>query len=462
MAFQAAKVYGGKKQVEKNDQFLIVKPDSGWKYIDSYLKEGNETVIRALPSFDEYGKEAVALNPDGDPKNIIGSISPVFCQVPVVRWYKNGNHVLIGAIQKVDSQGNEVDFRTDPQTKFAERLCYKIFYEQCRVAKGLAPACPSHWLNWKGSIINRPETRYLVQCVAKTINGETKKSADGKLELQPYHVFSIPPSAATQFFQDLLTRDNPDEPLSMSNNRFGDFCSCAGGHWVRLVKYTTKKPDAPKEDRGKTEYKLSKTNQAYALTEETAKRLVLPWDDILYIPTVNEVMEMLLESFEPAALAFAFRNSPFMDYIPEHLRSSADDIPDPKAIKEIDVEVGIAASKSAVPVNRAPETVNRPQPIVEQETISLPVHSKPAFKSAEVKGKPAVVPEDKEEYNLPFEPDDSPVQSDVSLASDPDGLEGLPALRQEAPPAKGVPPSAVDKDRYAAALSKLTPRVQIK
>lgn len=463
--FRSAQTFGYQGKQEFTDDLRILKPDSGFTHVLSYTKTGANTVIRILPSFNEYGEEESPISPEGDPDNRDVSLGMAFCSLPVVRIFKGGNHWFVGDVQRKNANGEDI-MLTDkdgklrkvgmaPHNLFASRMSYKIWFENYRAQKGLTPDCPKNWLQWN---INKADTMYFVQCMAREINGVSEKDAQGLIKINPRCVFGIPPSAAAVFFSEILTREDDTQPLSVSNNRVGDFCSCDGGRWMRLSKVVTKKDPNSTTEKGKTDYKLGLTPTVIKIKPDEAKKIVQPWVDIIHIPTIEEIMDFLLDSFDGTVLDYVFRDTEYYSFIPKQFHGYSKDIASAK--KKVDVELELAEKAKVSGDTTGEDTGCAPISVVSAPVVSQPPVTKPAPKAA---FRPAAGPVSSGvSFTAPAEEpvggsvDDDDIPFDVDAVAQAAAAVAAKSAANKAQPAPGA-----DPDKYKKALQRLSPKVNL-
>lgn len=342
--------------------------------IPSYLAEGKTTVIRMLPSFDENGREELALNPEGTVDEISGSLGRCFFPVEVASIFKNGLNVFISEVQPVDKNGNPVNNWRSPCETLTKTLGYKLWEQTQKQQKGQPTDIPEHWFQWAAKqILKHPQPTFLIQCMAQKVNGEERRNMRGQPEWIGPAVFMLPRSAETQFIQTILTREDNDLPLSMDNNLMGDFCSCENGHMLYLNK---SRNQASKSDKGGISYQLTLGKKAVPFPADKASQLWTPWDNLIEIPFVEDAMAVLCEIFEPKAIDFVFKHSHYAAYIPEEMRGAADDIAkaeDSNVVKALPV------------ISRASASQRNPHPASKTRTVE--------YKEEDVGGKEEDIPQ---------------------------------------------------------------------
>jgi hypothetical protein len=355
----------------------ILKDGCDVQLISYYLKDGKATVFRMLPSFDENGHEELALNPEGHPKAIETSLGQCFYVAEVASIIKNGRYTFITNVLPYDREGNPVNNYKSPYMTFSRVVGYKLWEQENKRNKGHVTDVPEHWLSWEvRKVLPHPQSTYFAQCMVKELNGEIRKDMKGNPEWITPAVISIPRSAETVFIQQILAKDDPDQPLSTTNNTFGDFCSCANGRLLRLNKF---KQASNKNADGGTTYKLS-PSQVLPLDPADAVQMVRPWDDIMVTPTVEDQMEILCNIFEPATIDLAFRRTGYYKYVPAAIKGAAKGIAeaiDAPQVKALGYVTG------AQPV-KAPVSQQAKPPVPQTVTPPVQQPAKPAFKPAGV------------------------------------------------------------------------------
>ena len=350
----------------RNDNRLL-ETDSDYELIENYLKSDDDcTIFRMLPSFDENGSEELALNPAGgdDIQDIVGNC---FCILEVCDIWKNGKTTFVSSIQPQDREGNSTPSGWSPAMWFMRRLGYKIYAQSMKDQRGQALDIPRHWIKWNQGTISKPQDMFVVQGMAKQINGVVRKNLKKQVDWVFPAIFVIPKSAEAEFMTDITKPKDQSEPLSESNNFFGDFCSCDAGHMLRLARYTNiNKASENKKQRKKTTYSL-KLDDSMPLTSEQVYGSMKPWSEIIHIPTVEETIEILMDLFEPTAVDFGLRNTPFDRYIPESAAGSAGHIAEAVSIDQIRNAAATpskSAAKPAAPKPAAP-------PVILEETVTV-------------------------------------------------------------------------------------------
>lgn len=311
----------------------ICKEDSRYIWIENRLKATDLfTEVRILPALDENHEEELALNPEGgaSEEQIPGTLGRVFGVTEIVDIWKGGKQQFVSSVQEFDSAGDPAPKGYTPAMRFMTRVGYKVYEQMKRAQAGLDTDAPEHWFGWREhNSLNKPQQMYILRVLTNFINGEAIKNAAGKPEWVP-GIFAIPKSAEAMFIQNICTRLNPEEPLTLDNNEFGDFCSCEGGYTVRLKRYD-------KMENGKrtgTSYSLNRGRLMPIKVDEVASFLE-PWDNILEIPTVEESISKLITLFDPVAIDYGFRGTQYDKYIPEDIKGASKEISEAGSIKDL-------------------------------------------------------------------------------------------------------------------------------
>lgn len=306
----------------------VVQEDSGYIWIENRLKSGDVlTEIRVLPVLDERGEEYPALAPDGSKDSPESTLGAPFALVELASIFDGKSHVFLSSIQGEDREGNPVPAAQSPTMSFMRRLGYKVYEQGIVRSAGLDTDIPETWFTWREErILSNPQQVYLIRAVAMTINGVAQGS-------NCLGVFAIPKSAEEQFIQNLCTKIDISEPLSLTNNELGDICSCEGGRTLRLKRYDSKAANG--EDRGKTTYAIL-LGKHLPLSPENVQHVIKPWEEILTIPTVEDSIERLLGMYGNVAVDFAFRKTnAFYKYVPEDIKGCSSHIAEPRKIDDV-------------------------------------------------------------------------------------------------------------------------------
>lgn len=338
-------------------------------FVPPYLSKADEgddlirTEIRLFPPI-ENGEIYPVLNPDtkGDTplrKRLAGT----FLDIEMVRGTgglggKGIQTDMITSVLKLDNGEDAPTSYFTPYREFVYRLQTKIKEQVQRAQIGLPQDIPRQWYRYyneggfregikfgrmpypqgRGNVNKetgekRPDL-YIVQCLALHINGTSRKDGNGKIKWQGPCVFVIPASAAANFFDELTTRQNEDEPLTPQNCEFGDCISLKEGCTIKLKKL----PDS--------KYVLRSGRVAPISKELVEKVYCEDWNELIVIPTVEESIKWIAEAFgDPAMVDYAFRevednakSGRWYNFVPEEWRGLADEIAEPlskEALKEL-------------------------------------------------------------------------------------------------------------------------------
>lgn len=412
----------------------------------SQPKEGDDdpiTEIRLFPPVEDNELQLV-LNPaTTDDTPMRSRLADTFLDIEYVSRAgglggKGIETEMITSVKFTDAGEEAPHAFYTPYREFVFRLRSKIEEQFVKSKEGLPVDIPRDWFNYRdkggfkegvkygrmpyptgrGNVDRdtgkkRPDL-YMVQCMALYINGACRRDPKtGKERWQAPCVFTIPSSAAANFFDALTTRADDEQPLSATNNQLGDCFSLKEGKTLRLKKL---------ED-GKYVLRLARTAP---LTEEYVLKVYHPWSELIVVPTVEQSIKWICEAFDdPRMIDFAFRpvegnskSGNWYQFVPEEWRGLASDIAEPlskDALKEF-----IAVHKKSRPAGTAPQTSTAPRP--------------PAFTNKD----------DDQLDGLPID-DGSYVEPDVVDADAPPDLD----------PEDGPVPSGIDPKRYAKSLANI-------
>jgi hypothetical protein len=314
MAFQ--KAGGATSSGQYQDDVRVVKKDSGFIYIGNKLtkKEKGEkekkTEIRMLPYVDAEGTVWDPLNPEGDVEQVEESLGVPFFRAELLQFFKGGMHILLSSVKAEDKQGQPIA-GLSPWTKFMNRMNFKL--KEVENLKKAPDGCIepeiAHWSAMQARDFRRPQTLWFIQALALEIDGE-KAVTKGKLQPQGPGVFAIPSyiEVRTPFLTELLGKVDDGEPLSPTNNQFGDFYTPENGSTICLRR---------QDLNDNTTYSLKLGGRALPLTVEQIRKLVKPWDEILDVQYVEDSIQEIANLMEPRMVAYAFRNSQYAKYCQE-------------------------------------------------------------------------------------------------------------------------------------------------
>ena len=398
----------GDRGTRREVRNLITKP--GVLFVPPFLRKAlpgssrrQVTEIRVVPPIDERGNEMAILNPQADAKMPLRDVlAETFANLEIARQVGGApGGVCTDMVTSVrdDEVGNRVRGGWTPYYEMSFHLKRKIRQQRERYMIGLPIDIPRTWIDWmtsgkyefgflptanghaftdnKGNA--HPE-QYLIKCVVVTIDGEPQ-SANGKPYKGPA-VFMVPPSAAPSFLAGIVEPTFEDRQLSADNNRFGDFCSLENGRTIEMVR----SPD--------NRYTLRLGNKKLPLTNAEAKKLDIPWSELVHVPSIEESIQNIAKALgDPAAVAFGLRKDPnnansgtYERYLPnEWLRLAKDiepELPKDEHQRVMQSEVQRKSSVSAPPPPPAsgnpPPTSGNPPPFRAPPGAFRPADKPPA------------------------------------------------------------------------------------
>jgi hypothetical protein len=322
-----------------------------------------------IPAFYE-GQMELALNPEGG--EVDAAIGRCFYKCEVIQFLGRKKLTMVTSVSG-DSAGNAPPDRWTPAKAGMRRLRYKMEEQQLKKQLNMQTDCPPQWFQWMrgNGGIREPNDLWLVQGLCYESNGRIKQN-QGKVEWITPIVFGIPVSAQEDFFEQITTRHNPDEPLSAANNRFGDFCTPEHGRMLEFYKRT--KGEGKKK---KTEYRVRPGNSVPIAVDNMAGTW-MEWEDIIDIPTIERSIELLIDTFDGPAIDYALRESSYYDYVPDEHRGSADQImnaDDIRSLRDQRPQVGYQQPQSqpgeaSAPPPPPPQAANVPPPVVDDIPFS--------------------------------------------------------------------------------------------
>jgi hypothetical protein len=297
----------------------ILPVDGGHTWIPNYLIESATSEIRMLPSFDAKGNIEAPLDPNFDPEDIRElALGQAFC-LEVVGALWNRGRIMFLDTPSGDKEGRPCQERRSPLALFCNRLGYKTYEQELLREAGRQTHVPKRWMVWrKERMLNSPMELIFIQCMALRIQGQTVANMEGKPSLAGPSIFAFPKSAANAFLQNITSRVDASEDLSLTNNLFGDFYSPKKGRTLLFQKIVAKE---------KIDYQIM-AREPYPIAEEECRRLWKPWNQIFRYLTIEEIIGILLNVFDEASIDYAFRDTGYADYIPEAIRGTSSEIPD--------------------------------------------------------------------------------------------------------------------------------------
>jgi hypothetical protein len=319
------------------DKVMLCNEGYKHKWLQNYLSDGKQTHFRVLPSFTD-GIEDVALNPDGTQDT---SMFELFGRVSAVLEVATGigtRRYTFASGCFEDNSGTTVNDGWSVTKTILHRIRYKLRdMDTCKKhgAARLVDIPPSwnRWLNenFMRFRLSEPMSYVCFQVMASIINGEKVTDERGQAKWGGPYILAIRRSAMDSFLADIRTKTDPEAPLSLSNNMFGDFCSAAGGSILMLRK--VKSEDA-RSNSDRASYSLRPMPGAYELQQDYVEKTFVPWEDLIHLPTIEEAVELCAQTFDGIAVDFGLRDSVYEEYIPADYRGLSSDISDPVRQKE--------------------------------------------------------------------------------------------------------------------------------
>jgi hypothetical protein len=332
------------------DEILIFKEGVPHTWLQNFLTEQNTTRFRILPAFTD-GEEEIALNPDADQDT---SMSDLFGYPAAVLELATGigeRRLTYISGNYEDNEGRKVEDSWSVTKNMLARLKFKLrdtalLEEHGR--KDLVDIPPSwrRWLNgnFRKYRLSDPKSHVCFQVVAAEINGAPVEDGRGNKTWGGPYFFAVRLSAMDQFLQDLRTKADPSEPLTLKNNIFGDFCSLEGGQILMLRKI--QKADA-KNGSTNAAYNLKPVGGAFPLKQDYVEKTFVDWDELVNVPTIEQAIELFASTFDGIAVDFALRDSrTYSEYIPQDYRGLSADIGDPTPKSERLAMLGVSDGDS--------------------------------------------------------------------------------------------------------------------
>lgn len=218
--------------------------------------------------------------------------------------------------------------------------------------------------------MHKPERAAYVQCIVSMRDGAPIKSKQGgDASLFPCVLKISQSTALGSFFQQLRTPLDPDTTLSAENNQLGDITSAEFG---RMLTFDSEKEYNEQLKKEQDKY-FAKVGEPWPLQEEFILNAFLPWEKVLNYPTLGELLHKLAEIWDPSAVVYGLKDTPYEQYVPADLIEQATELPADTP----------SAAKAPVPPPRkaAAPTVPRQPPV-----------ASPAAKPAQAPTAPATRP----------------------------------------------------------------------
>lgn len=269
------------------------------------------TEIRVVPSFTN-GKPDPLIIPGSEPG--AGGISDAICKVGVVAfWGKNKYHMIDPA-----PPANE---RRGPLSYFYQ---YIVNY-----VKNNPRTCPPDWRRWQGMredgdyqtpkrIISPPSAALMVQGLLFKHKGEVILDRNNKPTCRWPVVVVIKPSGAKTLIDQLYEPADVNAPWSEQNNKLGNMTDLQMGRTLIISPYPHMQNNVQQ-----TWYRCD-LGENIPLSEDDAKRVWVPWKDLLnFSMTIGECMEKLAETFDATSVVNVFESSTtYAQLIPDSVRAA--------------------------------------------------------------------------------------------------------------------------------------------
>jgi hypothetical protein len=307
---------------------------------------------------------------------------------------------------------------------------------------------PHPWFQWMrgNGGVREPADLWLLQGMCYENNGQIKQNQGTVEWVQPI-VFGIPVSAQEDFFEQITTRHNPDATLGPENNRFGDFCSPDHGRMLEVYKRT--KGEGNKK---KTEYRIRPGNSVPVAADHMAG-LWMDWDKLIHIPTIEESIGQLIESFDGVAVDYALRESSYHDYVPEEFRGSSDNIMNADNIQDLR-NARPKVGYQPPPGQGAPQAPPPPPP---PPADDIPYNNAPPTPAPQAPAPPAA-PQAAPPTPAPQAPAQAP-PTPAPPTPAPAAPEQVPTVQGEVVDSTSMaptaPPPGVDPAKFQGALEKM-------
>lgn len=409
MAFKSATQYGGTPQGGRDftSEDVILTPkakESGYRVINTRLKDPkHRTTLRMIPSFDENGNVEEALNPEYEPGARIGTlVGPFTISLEVAEGLGIPHSKTMITSVRGDNAGNPPREAHSPANKVVYAVKWKIREMQKRLELGETRASlkkagqPVEWLkytkgNWPFSNLKDPQPRWFVQGLCSEWDGHVfRDKATNLVQAKAKFVLMFSNKLFRTFAGHIGQADDPTKPLSLENNGFGDFLSPEHGRPVRITKAVTRN----EKDQEEINYGIRITRDELPIPAQQLCKIWAPWNDLLYIPTIEESIEHLIECLGPDMVDFGLKGSEeypcnYVDYIPDSIAGASRDIPPTVRVNELTREI-VGNSGGA------------PRP---QDTPGYPSDSR-----SESPTRIAVDLGDDDVDQIPFDTDDAPTE----------------------------------------------------
>lgn len=248
--------------------------------------EGKFTEFKIFASTMPDGLFAPQVVPvDGNPLN---GISDAFHCKEMVNWMGSKRYQMIT---------DTVDFpaKPSPSKIFRQRIV-----EFVKKKGEDANRTWSDWLKFKGGL-NDPECKMVVQGVLLALDGEKCRNKERKIVAIAPTLMILPRSATSDLEKQLITPADSSKPISASNCLIGDVTSPSTGAIVKVEIY--------QNSEGKDRYRCVR-GDVYPIADDYVRKSFVPWEKLLRTETAAWQIARLVETFDAAAVDYAFSEDP--------------------------------------------------------------------------------------------------------------------------------------------------------
>jgi hypothetical protein len=315
------------KPAEKRTENTILNPNCGLTWISNKLKDNSSTTqFRILPSFDSNGNEEFPYYPDGDISAPKSCLANAFANMEVLHFYQNGvTYDFVTSIQEADNKGALVPpFSKTPAKCIFDSMGWVMFAQNILLKKGYDSEIPDRWMNYLKyeTFSFKPTTFVMAQCLVTRFNGEPTVDANKKPVL--FGVFGIPTNAEGNFLKTVVTKVEPEEPLSWDNipSHF-DIVRLDNGFLLTLSRADNSQGLTYK-GKPKAEYSITPVKK-YPVSKDLATSIVKPWTEVFNVPTLEDSIARMLDLFGPEVVDYGLQKTPYIKYLSsEYVGSSTD------------------------------------------------------------------------------------------------------------------------------------------
>jgi len=358
--------YEEKKETQTVEAFIKPEMKEECFMVAQRLPVNTFTRIRMLPELTEVDgvwDEGCAINPSGDPEDLLG---PTFFKAEMASVYKDGTRTEFFGNVNIPEDETKIGGWSATKTCLIQ-LRRKLGEQHYRLKRGMpiSEDIPEDWLRWaevnpkemphgehpRLRAIEAPFLKRLIQCF---VSVEASVSfGDGRWK-EGVGVLALPASAYTVFEGHIKQRINPGEDLSPSNCMFGDYCSLAGGSLMQMDVFSPPIEPGKKADPKQVKYSLSLVpNSVTPFRSEDVQGFWKPWEEILDLPTSYEEDVLRLgKILGNKEVGFGLRGSVYQRFVPEEWLELAKDIAPGLKKEEMDAlqRTGTTPAQAAAPV----------------------------------------------------------------------------------------------------------------